>query len=115
MARPRSADELALRSARGRWVLAATILGSGMAALDATVVNIALPRIGTDLGVGLTGLQWTVIAYTLTLAAFLLLGGSLLVAQEPGRGGQTGRTVRRGAHRARGWASAGRPGCTEEG
>ena len=48
-----------------------------MASLDATVVNIALPSIGADLGVGLTGLQWTVNAYTLTLAAFLLLGGSL--------------------------------------
>jgi EmrB/QacA subfamily drug resistance transporter len=48
-----------------------------MASLDATVVGIALPRIGSDLGVGLTGLQWTVNAYVLTLAAFLLLGGSL--------------------------------------
>jgi EmrB/QacA subfamily drug resistance transporter len=48
-----------------------------MASLDATVVNIALPRIGADLGGGLTSLQWTVNAYTLTLAAFLLLGGSL--------------------------------------
>lgn len=114
MARPRFADELVLRSARGRWVLAATIPGSGMAALDATVVNIALPRIGTDLGVGLTGLQWTVIAYTLTLAAFLLLGGSLLVAQGPGHGGEARRPLRRGADRAGDWASAGRPGCTEE-
>ena len=70
-------NELVLRSARGRWVVAAMILGSGMASLDATVVNIALPSIGADLGVGLTGLQWTVNAYTLTLAAFLLLGGSL--------------------------------------
>jgi EmrB/QacA subfamily drug resistance transporter len=58
-------------------VLLATVLGSGMAGLDATVVNIALPRIGKDLGTGLTGLQWTVNAYTLTLAGFLLLGGSL--------------------------------------
>lgn len=48
-----------------------------MAFLDSTVVNIALPRIGTDLGVGLSGLQWTVNAYTLTLSGFLLLGGSL--------------------------------------
>jgi len=69
--------ELLLESTPGRWVLAATILGSGMASLDATVVNIALPRIGADLGVGLTALQWTINAYTLTLAAFLLLGGSL--------------------------------------
>ncbi len=69
--------ELVLRSARGRGVLAATILGSGMAQLDGTVVNVALPRIGRDLGAGLTALQWTVNAYTLTLAGLLLLGGSL--------------------------------------
>jgi EmrB/QacA subfamily drug resistance transporter len=48
-----------------------------MAALDATVVGIALPRIGTDYGTGVASLQWVVTAYTLTLAAFLLLGGSL--------------------------------------
>jgi EmrB/QacA subfamily drug resistance transporter len=64
-------------SAQGRWVLLATILGSGMAQLDGTVVNVALPRIGTDLSAGLTSLQWTLNAYTLTLAGLLLLGGSL--------------------------------------
>lgn len=58
-------------------MLAATILGSGMAILDTTVVNVALPRIGTDLGAALVGLQWTVNAYTLMLASFVLLGGSL--------------------------------------
>jgi EmrB/QacA subfamily drug resistance transporter len=58
-------------------VLLATVLGSGMAMLDGTVVNIALPRIGKDLGAGLSGLQWTINAYTLTLAGLLLLGGSL--------------------------------------
>ena len=68
---------LLLRSPRGRGVLAATILGSGMAQLDGTVVNVALPRIGRDLHAGLTALQWTVNAYTLTLAGLLLLGGSL--------------------------------------
>lgn len=68
---------LALKSAQARGVLAATILGSGMAQLDGTVVNVALPRIGTDLGAGLTALQWTVNAYTLTLSGLLLLGGSL--------------------------------------
>src|SRR5438270_4835467 len=68
---------LTYTSARGRWVIFATVLGSGMAFLDSTVVNIALPRIGTDLGIGLSGLQWTVNAYTLTLSGFLLLGGSL--------------------------------------
>ncbi|MEQ9093734.1 MAG: MFS transporter, partial [Miltoncostaeaceae bacterium] len=68
---------LALRSARGRWVLAASVLGSGIAFLDATVVNVALPHIGRELDAGFTGLQWTVNAYTLALAALLLLSGSL--------------------------------------
>jgi EmrB/QacA subfamily drug resistance transporter len=69
--------DLVLKSAQGRGVLAATILGSGMAQLDGTVVNVALPRIGTDLNAGITALQWTLNAYTLTLAGLLLLGGSL--------------------------------------
>lgn len=64
-------------SARGRWVLLATVLGTSMAFLDATVVNIALPTIGEDLDAGLTSLQWTVNAYTLALGGLLLLGGSL--------------------------------------
>ncbi len=68
---------LAYASARGKWVLAATVLGSGLAQLDGTVVNVALPRIGEDLGGGLTALQWTLNAYTLTLSGLLLLGGSL--------------------------------------
>jgi EmrB/QacA subfamily drug resistance transporter len=66
-----------LAEPRGRWVLAATVLGSSMALLDATVVNVALPTIGRDLGTSLAGLQWTVTAYTLTLAGLILLGGSL--------------------------------------
>jgi len=69
--------DVVLRSVQGRGVLAATILGSGMAQLDGTVVNVALPRIGRDLHAGLTSLQWTVNAYTLTLSGLLLLGGSL--------------------------------------
>src|SRR6476659_2944625 len=48
-----------------------------MAFLDATAVNVALPSIGRDLGATLSGLQWTVTAYTLTLASLILLGGSL--------------------------------------
>ena len=60
-----------------RWTLAATVLGSGMAFLDGTVVNVALPAIGRDLGTSFTGLQWTVNAYLVTLTALLLLGGSL--------------------------------------
>jgi len=58
-------------------VLAATVLGSGMAFLDGTVVNVALPAIGRDLDAGLSGLQWTLDAYLLTLGALLLLGGAL--------------------------------------
>jgi len=53
------------------------VLGSGMAALDATVVGIALPTIGRDFHTGVTALQWVVDAYTLTLAGLLLLGGTL--------------------------------------
>jgi EmrB/QacA subfamily drug resistance transporter len=68
---------VAYGSRAGRWVLLATILASGIAQLDATVVNVALPRIGHNLHVGLTSLQWTVNAYTLTLSGLLLLGGSL--------------------------------------
>src|SRR3954468_5820384 len=48
-----------------------------MAFLDGTVVNVALPRLGTDLHASVSGLQWTITAYTLTLAAFVLLGGAL--------------------------------------
>ena len=66
-----------MKSARGRWVVAATVLGSGMAALDATVVGIALPAIGRDFHTGVTSVQWVVDAYTLTLAGLLLLGGTL--------------------------------------
>jgi len=58
-------------------VLLATVLGSGIAFLDATVVNVALPTIGEELDAGISGLQWVVNAYTLTLSGFLLLGGSL--------------------------------------
>jgi EmrB/QacA subfamily drug resistance transporter len=61
----------------GRWVVVATVLGSSLAMLDATVVNVALERIGTDLRADLAGLQWTIAGYSLTLASFLLLGGSL--------------------------------------
>ncbi|MBT2368088.1 MFS transporter [Streptomyces sp. ISL-10] len=69
--------EIRLSSAQGRWVVLATVLGSGMALLDSTVVNVALPRIGRDLDADLAVLQWTVNAYMLTLAALILLGGAL--------------------------------------
>ena len=58
-------------------MLLATVLGSAMAFIDGTVVNIALPRIGTTLSADAGGLQWVVNGYTLTLASFVLLGGSL--------------------------------------
>ena len=61
----------------GRWMLLATVLGSSLAFIDATVVNIALPRIGADFTPDAAGLQWTVNGYTLSLAALILLGGSL--------------------------------------
>jgi EmrB/QacA subfamily drug resistance transporter len=61
----------------GRWVLLATITGSGMAMLDATVVNIALPSIGREFSADFRTLQWIVNSYTLTLAALILLAGAL--------------------------------------
>ncbi len=78
VARPaEAAGAVPYASPAGRWVLLAVVLGSGIAMLDGTVVNIALPTIGRELHERFAGLQWTVNAYTLTLAGFLLLGGSL--------------------------------------
>jgi len=68
---------ITLKSAAGRGLLAATILGSGMAFLDGTIIMVALPRIGAELDASVAGLQWTVNAYTLPLAALVLLGGAL--------------------------------------
>lgn len=64
-------------SGRGRWILTATVLGSGLAMLDSTVVNVALPFLGDELDASMAGLQWTVNSYTLALAGLILLGGSL--------------------------------------
>ncbi|MFY4721946.1 MFS transporter [Streptomyces sp. LaBMicrA B280] len=69
--------EVRLGSSRGTWILLTTVLGSSMAMLDSTVVNVALPRIGRDLDASLGALQWTVNAYMVTLAGLILLGGSL--------------------------------------
>ncbi|MEV5954839.1 MFS transporter [Streptomyces sp. NPDC051987] len=69
--------DVRLASSQGKWILLTTVLGSSMAMLDSTVVNVALPRIGEDLGASLSALQWTVNAYMLTLAGLILLGGSL--------------------------------------
>jgi len=60
-----------------RWTLAATILGSSIAFIDASVVNVALPPIQSDLGGGLAAQQWVVDAYLLTLGSLILVGGSL--------------------------------------
>ena len=72
-----AAPGLRYSSGPGRWVIAATVLGSGMAALDATVVGIALPAIARDFRASVASMQWVVDGYTLTLAGLLLLGGAL--------------------------------------
>ncbi|MBD2774190.1 MFS transporter [Iningainema tapete] len=79
-------DEAVIRSAPcispcsrnvGRWVLAATILGSSMAMIDGTVVNVALPVLQSQLNATTTDVQWIVESYALFLAALILVGGSL--------------------------------------
>ncbi|MER5518536.1 MFS transporter [Streptomyces sp. NPDC002763] len=70
-------SDVRLASSQGKWILFTTVLGSSMVLLDSTVVNVALPTIGRDLGTSLSALQWTVNAYMLTLAGLILLGGSL--------------------------------------
>ena len=84
-AAPEAADGLVLASAQGRWVLLATVLGSAVASVDATVVGIALPAIGRDFHAGLAALQWVVTAYTLTLAGLLLLAGRWATGTAAGR------------------------------
>jgi EmrB/QacA subfamily drug resistance transporter len=64
-------------TSRGRWVIAAAVLGSGVAFLDGSVVNVALPALRSDLHMNVAQLQWTLDAYLVTLTALLLLGGSL--------------------------------------
>jgi EmrB/QacA subfamily drug resistance transporter len=71
------AEFVSLGSATGRWVLTVAVLGSGMAFLDGTIVNVALPTIGRDLGASTSALQWVLSGYLLTLASLILLGGSL--------------------------------------
>jgi EmrB/QacA subfamily drug resistance transporter len=84
IARP-PCDEAAIRSIRcsqpaamnGPWILAATILGSSMAFIDGTVVNVALPALQSALHATLSDVQWVVESYALFLAALLLIGGVL--------------------------------------
>src|SRR6516165_4734627 len=63
--------------ASGRWILAATILGSSMVFIDGTVVNVALPALQTNLNATAVDVQWVIESYALFLAALLLAGGSL--------------------------------------
>ncbi len=74
---PAQAGTIRYGTPAGRWLIAITVLGSGIAFLEATVVNVALPAIGEDLGADVAGLQWTINGYLLTLAALILIGGSL--------------------------------------
>lgn len=62
-------------SRAGRWLIVAAVLGSGVAFIDGTVVNVALPAIARDLDTGLRGQQWVLDGYLLTLSALLLIGG----------------------------------------
>lgn len=59
------------------WILAATILGSSLAFIDGSTVNVALPALQRSLGASVTDIQWVINAYTLFLASLILLGGSL--------------------------------------
>src|SRR6266513_4076910 len=61
----------------GRWILTATILGSSMTFIDATVVNVALPALQAELHATITDVQWVIEAYALFLGALILVGGSL--------------------------------------
>src|SRR5277367_911713 len=79
-------DEAVLRSTNAdapctaqaeRWILAATILGSSMAFIDSTVVNVALPALQANLHANVVGVQWVVESYGLLLGALILVGGSL--------------------------------------
>ena len=74
---PEASNGVAFDSGAGHWVLAVAVLGSGLAFLDGTVVNVALPDIGRDLGATTSSLQWILNGYLLTLASLILLGGSL--------------------------------------
>ena len=68
---------LALSSAAGRRALGASVVGSGLAFLDGTIVTVAAPHITADLGGGFASMQWVLDGYLLTLGALVLVGGSL--------------------------------------
>lgn len=71
------ADPIRWGTPAARWALLATVTGSGLAFLDATTVNVALPAIGREFGADISALQWVLNAYTLALAALIPLGGAL--------------------------------------
>src|SRR3954464_9915664 len=73
----RSRDGAEQAAANGSWILAATILGSSMAFIDGTVVNVALPALQSAMHATVKGVRWIVEAYALFLAALLLTGVSL--------------------------------------
>jgi EmrB/QacA subfamily drug resistance transporter len=66
-----------MTAARSRWTLVATVLGSSLTFIDATVVNVALPALQVDLQASMTDVQWVIEAYALFLGALILVGGSL--------------------------------------
>jgi EmrB/QacA subfamily drug resistance transporter len=72
-----AAEQVRYGTPQGWWVLAATIGGSSIAFLDSTVVNVALPVLGNELGANVSGLQWVLNGYMLALASLILLAGSL--------------------------------------
>lgn len=72
-----SEQGVAFGTPEGRWVIGAAVLGSGVAFLDGTVVNAALPAVANDLDAGLASLQWTLTGYLLTLGSLIVVGGSL--------------------------------------
>jgi EmrB/QacA subfamily drug resistance transporter len=74
--RSRPATAACSKSA-GRWILTATTLASSMAFIDGTVVNVALPSLQAELNASIIDVQWVIEAYSLLLAALLLVGGSL--------------------------------------
>lgn len=69
--------EYTIKSLQGKLILFATILASGMAFLDGTVVNIAIPAIQKEFQASISGIQWIVNGYTLMLCALILISGSL--------------------------------------
>lgn len=76
MSDPHAEAGIELDSSQGRTVMATVVLGSAVASLTATVVNVALPSLASELDASSSGQKWIINGYTLTLAAFILIGGS---------------------------------------